>query len=136
MANAARVFASYLSTPEVRASDELFAMCCESLGMLVDILHDSSVIFPAWGKCLLWATERTVMFASGSSHELCVKLAITASLTNSLHFLAHVLDSLRELFPKAPPGDNSSTPAPGATPNVPNVQHFPGTRDSSSSDSS
>lgn len=49
MANAARVFASYLDTLEVKASTELFAMCCESLGMIVDILDDAAAIFPAWG---------------------------------------------------------------------------------------
>lgn len=50
MANATRVLALYVSTPEVKASTELFATCSESLGMLIDILDDASVIFPTWGK--------------------------------------------------------------------------------------
>lgn len=49
MANATRVFASYLNSSEVKASDKLFAMCCESLGMLVDLLSDAAAIYPAWG---------------------------------------------------------------------------------------
>lgn len=49
MTNAARVFASYFNTPEVKASTELFSMCCTSLGMLVDVLDDASALFPAWG---------------------------------------------------------------------------------------
>lgn len=47
--NAARILAWYLHTPEVKASNELFSMCCASLGMLVDMLNDASAIFPAWG---------------------------------------------------------------------------------------
>lgn len=51
-------------------------------------------------------------------------------------FLAHVLESLRDLFPKEPPNDNTSTPAPRATAKAPSVRKSPGTMDQSSANSS
>lgn len=52
MTNAARVFASYIATPEVKENSQKFAMCCESLAMLVDLLYDVTSIYTAWGTFL------------------------------------------------------------------------------------
>lgn len=49
MSNAVRVFASYITMPEVKANPQQFAMCGESVKMLVDLLYDLTSIYTAWG---------------------------------------------------------------------------------------
>lgn len=78
------------------ASNKLFAMCDESLGMILDVLYDSSAMYPSWGMSFI-----------NSRFFVCGPLYRATSITHRFlsAFPAHVLPSLRELFPAAPPND-------------------------------
>lgn len=103
MANAARVFASYITTPEVRKSTEKFAMCCESLVYLLEMLHDVVGLYPAWGAFLLlqpfyrgyFEAEVDLVQLSGAFISNNRRLLLLISSV-----LAHILPSIRQLFPQ------------------------------------
>ena len=50
VANAARVFASYLHSSELKCSSHEVAICCESLEILSDYALDIVRLYPCWGK--------------------------------------------------------------------------------------